>query len=159
MSRIFYSAGRRGFFHAATHALPDDAVPVTPARHRELLAAQDSGAEIVPNERGNPVMARERLNADGRRAAAVAGVKTEAARRILRVSPEHRQANDAADLALAAYQLAASGATTIDVAPALARRAAIDALRARSGGIEAKVAALPAAEIDAFDPAADNHWN
>jgi hypothetical protein len=54
---MFYSAGRRGFFHGRLHktAMPADAVGISDADHAALLEAQNNGQEIVPDENGLPV--------------------------------------------------------------------------------------------------------
>ena len=58
MSEVYYSAARRGFFHAATHpTLPEDAVRISRLRHRQLLDAQAQGRTIVANHKGRPVLA------------------------------------------------------------------------------------------------------
>lgn len=138
MSKIFYSASRRGFFDPAIHdPLPDDAVRVTAPRHAALLAAQAEGAQILPDKDGRPravFPSRPDL-----RAALLRDVKREARRRIEAISPVWRQLND----------LREGGDD------AAVRFARIDAVRAASQLIELQLAEVPAAALDGF-PVADN---
>lgn len=55
-ANYLYSPTARGFFHAAYHAeWPNDVIPVTPAAHAALMAAQAAGQVIVPGPDGAPV--------------------------------------------------------------------------------------------------------
>lgn len=138
---LFYSAAAHGFFDDAIHPdLPDDAVPISAERHRELLAAQAIGAIITADNSGNPRASRPSL--DARRTSALLRVKREAARRIEAIAPLWRQLND---------QRAPTPEST-------ARFTAIDAIRAASNLIEADVVDLPAAALDALDIAAHPLW-
>lgn len=122
---IFYSAARRGFFDDAVHTdLPVDAVKVSKARHRQLLEAQDQGAQIVPGSNGSPVLLHLSPAPD-LRARMVRRIKRIAARRITAISPAWRQLNDLRQMSLAAAD----------------RFAAIDAIRAASNLIEQDLAA------------------
>lgn len=158
MSAFYFSASTGGFYAAAVHgdAMPADAVPVTPARHAQLLAAQATGAAIVAGTSGRPRVSRPRLGLDARRAAAIAAVKREAGRRIERAVPAWRQANDNADLAIAALMPTSDAAHRID--DIFTRRELIDRLRARSGEIEAAIADMPARALRVFDPRSDAEW-
>jgi len=139
---LFYSA-TAGFFDDAIHALlPADAVPITPARHRELLAAQGEGAAIEPGEDGRPRLRRPSTSIAARRAALIRRVKREATRRIEAAAPIWRQLND---------QRAPSPAGD-------ARFAAIDAIRSASDAIEAQIATLSADALAALDVAAHPLW-
>lgn len=141
---IFYSAATPGFFDSDIHAvMPDDAVEITDARHRELLDAQAEGAAIEPHG-GKPRLRRPTVTVTQRRAALVRRIKREAARRIEAIAPIWRQLNDLR-------------APTSSVA-ALTRFDAIDDIRAASDAIEAEAAALAAEAIDAFDIAAHPLW-
>ncbi|MFY9350387.1 MAG: hypothetical protein WAO77_08570 [Sphingobium sp.] len=140
---LFYSASTPGFFDDAIHAhLPPDAVRISAARHAELLAAQAGGAMIVAGERGRPRIHRDPPSLADRRAAAIRRVKREAARRIEAISPPWRQLNDLREPGDA-------GA---------ARFAAIDAVRAASGAIEAAIATLGADALEPLDIAAHPLW-
>ncbi|PHV11312.1 DUF4376 domain-containing protein [Chitinimonas sp. BJB300] len=61
---LFYSPKERGFFDDTMHdPLPDDAQPITPTLHTELLQAQSNGAEIVPSPTGQPMARMPELTA------------------------------------------------------------------------------------------------
>lgn len=140
---IFYSAATPGFFDDAIHAdLPADAVAITAARHRELLAAQGEGASIVADDRGKPRAHRPTFTIATRRAALIRAVKRHAARRIDAIAPIWRQLND---------QRAPSREGE-------ARFAAIDAIRAASDAIEAEITAAAGDALAAIDPAAHPLW-
>ncbi|WP_179505657.1 MULTISPECIES: hypothetical protein [unclassified Sphingomonas] len=168
MSHIYYSAARGGFFHAANHAtLPDDAVRIPRLRYRQLMEAQAQGRQIVANDRGRPVLAAiVAPSLEQLRAQATAAVNREAARRIKAVATLERQTNDNALIAQAALA-AANGALTpaatgapapAALADALARRTAIDAIRATSNRIAALIAQMPAANLTDFDATAERLW-
>jgi len=160
MSEVYYSAARGGFFHAATHpTLPEDAVRISRLRHRQLLDAQAQGRTIVANDKGRPVLAPivppslEQL-----RAQASAAVNAEASRRILAVATLERQTNDNALIAQAALAAATGAPAPAGLAEALARRAAIDAIRAASNRIAVTVAQMPAANLTDYDATAERLW-
>jgi len=160
MSEVYYSAARGGFFHAATHpTLPDDAVRIARLRHRQLLDAQAQGRTIVANDKGRPVLAPivppslEQL-----RAQASAAVNAEAGRRILAVATLERQTNDNALIAQAALAAATGTPAPAGLAEALARRAAIDAIRAASNRIAATIEQMPAANLADYDATAQRLW-
>lgn len=138
---LFFSATARGFFDDAVHIdLPVDAVAISGDRHRELLAAQTSGATITADSSGKPRAARPSI--DARCATALRRVKREASRRIEAIAPIWRQLND---------QRAPSPESA-------ARFAAIDAIREASNLIEAEVETLSATALDAIDIAAHPLW-
>lgn len=140
---IFYSATARGFFDSDVHQdVPDDARRVAPARHRELIAAQESGAQIVPSPSGSPVLDWPHANAAMRRAAAVQRIKREARRRILLISPAWRQIND----------------LRIPTPAGAERFAAIDAVRGASDLIERDLAQTDTEALDAFPVAEHPLW-
>lgn len=140
---LFYSAGTNAFFDDQLHAaLPDDAVEISAARHRVLLAAQANGSAICAGDDGKPRIRRPVVTLADRRAALVRRVKREAARRIDAVSPIWRQLND---------QRVPSEASA-------ARFAAIDAIRAASDAIEADIAAALSDGLTAIDVAAHPLW-
>ncbi|MBX9858994.1 MAG: hypothetical protein K2Y20_05300 [Sphingomonas sp.] len=149
---IFWSASRRGFFHAGVHHLPDDAVPISDKRHRDLLAANARGRAIVSGSAGRPRVAPGEDIAPAARA--VQRVKAEARRRILAIAPLHRQSNDNALLAIAAF----AGYMSEEAAAALDRRTRIDAVRAVSNAIEAQLATLSPAQLVDFDPSTHPLW-
>ena len=138
---IYYSATAHGFFDSAIHTVvPEDAVQIRPARHRQLLAAQSEGAKIEADASGRPRI-RHPL-ADEKRAALLRQAKREAARRIDAVAPIWRQMND----------MRAPGPD------ADARFAAIDAIRAASTLIERQIASASADRLAALDIAAHDAW-
>lgn len=142
---IYYSASAPGFFDSAIHStLPDDAIEISPARHRVLLAAQGDGATIEPNDAGKPVIRRVTVTVADMRTALVRRVKREAARRIDIIAPLWRQLND----------LRGGG----DRAAAAARAAAIDAVRTASDAIEADIADASSAALAAMDVASHPLW-
>lgn len=150
-SPIRYSATTGGFYHAAIHgdALPTDAVMISEARHRELLDAQAAGRRIIAGARGRPELATERAPTKAQLLTrATAAIKAEARRRILAIASLERQANDNAAIALHSAEFDA----------ACTRRAAIDAIRAASNALEARIASWSAASLTAFDAGADTHW-
>lgn len=140
---IYYSAARHGFFDDAIHSqVPEDAVRIAPARHRELLEAQASGATIEAGENGKPRINRPRNGLTEERLRTIRLIKKEAARRITMCAPIWQQLND--------LRSPSDQAT--------ARFAAIDAIRAASDLIEAQVADLDAAQIAALDIPAHTAW-
>ncbi len=150
-SPIRYSATTGGFYHAAIHgdALPADAVVISEARHRELLDAQAAGRRIVAGAKGRPELATERAPTKAQLLErATAAIKAEARRRILAIAGLERQANDNAAIALHSTEFDA----------ACTRRAAIDAVRAASNALEARIASWSAASLTAFDAGAEAHW-
>ena len=157
-SRLFWSA--RGFLHSDVHDdIPADAVPISAATHARLLAGQAEGQEIVAGAGGKPVLADPGGNTEtDLRARLLRRTRREARRRILAIASLERQSNDNAALALAAFQLASLGGTSIDTAPALRRRAAIDALRAACDDICVQVEQLPVSRLRDFDPSLPAIW-
>ncbi|PZO91516.1 MAG: hypothetical protein DI623_03065 [Sphingomonas sanxanigenens] len=155
VARLYFSASAGGFFDEAVHgaAIPSDAVPVTSARHAELIAAQAGGAAIVAGKGGRPRIARAPATIAHRRMTAITSARREAQRRILAIAPLWRQANDNAAIALEALTGAAR-----DVDAALDRRHRIDALRDCSDALEAAIALMDAAALDALQIADDAHW-
>lgn len=161
MNRISFSASTGGFYHLDIHGdrVPADAVPVSTARHRELLAAQAGGRTIVAGAGGRPVLAP--LAHDGvkrARARAAGAVRREARRRTLAVATFERQVRDAADLACAALQVASTGSTSIDLAGPLDRRKRIDALRAAAAALALQVDQLGEAGVARLDVTDDQYW-
>lgn len=160
MSHIYYSAARGGFYHADNHReLPEDAVRISRLRHRQLLEAQAQGRQIVANDAGRPVLAPiAPPSLEQLRAQATAAVNREAARRIKAVATIERQTNDSALIAQAALAHATGAAIPAGLTEALARRAAIDAIRAASNRIAALIAQMPAANLTDFDATAQRLW-
>lgn len=54
---MYYAPSTGGFYDPAIHgeAMPDDATPITPDQHADLIAAQAQGARIVAGPEGQPV--------------------------------------------------------------------------------------------------------
>lgn len=52
-----YSKKENGFYHTDVHGkdVPDDAVPISDAKHRALMEAQSTNKEIVGGDDGFPV--------------------------------------------------------------------------------------------------------
>lgn len=161
MSHVYYSAAHGGFFHAANHpVLPDDAVRISRLRHRELMDAQSQGRQIVPNDKGRPVLAPiVPPSVEQLRTRATAAVNAEAGRRITAIATIERQTNDNALIAQAALAAATGAAQPAGVAEALARRTAIDAIRVTSNRIAALVAQMPAANLIDYDATAARLWS
>jgi len=150
---IRYSAATGGFYHTDLHAeIPADAVTVSARRHAALIDAQAAGGRIVADSRGRPIVATDRVTIDQARSAAAAAIRRETRRRILAIASLERQSNDTAAIALAA--LGGGG----DTAEAIARREAIEAVRARGRASRAELDTMTAAKLAAFDPAAEAHW-
>lgn len=140
---LFYSAATRGFYDDEVHAeLPADAVPITAARHAELIAAQETGAEIVPSDRGTPIIHRHKPTAEELRAKLLAETDREANRRILAISPIWQQMNDMRQPSDAGME----------------RFVAIDAVRAASNAVERAIAACPAAQLTDFTVSTHTLW-
>ncbi|HEX8381391.1 MAG TPA: hypothetical protein VF619_12690, partial [Allosphingosinicella sp.] len=137
----------------------EGAVKITRRRHRELIAAQETGAIIVVGDDGRPKIRRPRDTEAARRRFALQLVKQEARRRILEIAPGWRQANDNAAIAQAALEHAILGEISADFIPALDRRRAIDAIRAASSRLEAQITTMSAAELEAFDVGAEANWS
>ena len=158
---LFYSAAEGGFFDTAIHGfmVPADALPITAEEHRDLLAAQAEGKIIAANDNGRPqAVPRQAPDLAARRDARIATARAEARRRILGIATLERQANDNADIALQALQLAQAGHTTIDTVPAIERRTRIDQVRAASNHLEAAIAGMSASALAQLDTAAPSHW-
>ena len=141
---LLYSASAGGFFDDAIHrTIPDDALAISPARHRTLLDGQAEGRAIVPGDGGRPVLTRLAKPAlADLRARAIQRTRREAARRIEHIAPLWRQMND----------MRAPGPD------ADARFAAIDAIRAASTLIERQIASASAEQLAALDIAAHDAW-
>jgi hypothetical protein len=156
---VFFSPSTRGFYMAEIHGedMPADVVRISAARHAQLLVAQAAGAEIVPGHNGAPIIMQPKPTLAGARCAAAAAVRREARRRILAIAPYWRQFNDLNAIAMAALQPEHIGCVALEAA--LGRRRAIDKARAASDRLEARVAAMPAAELAGFDPGDDTHWS
>lgn len=164
-SSIRYSATTGGFYHAGLHAgaIPDDAIPITERRHRELLAGQGTGRAIVAGASGAPELAAApRLTVTRQREIALSAIKNEARRRILAVASLERQANDNAAIAVFAVVAATapSAIGEVDQAYFVAkqRRDAIDAIRAASNTLEATIANWSAAALAKFKADDAAHW-
>lgn len=126
-----------GFFDSDIHgdAVPADAVPLTPARYQELLAAQADGKELYVGKGGVPKFRTRAISAAQIRGEMTAVIRSEAAARINAVSPLWQQLND----------------TRNPTDAGAIRFARIDAVRDASNRIEAQIADLPAAELSAID--------
>lgn len=139
---IKYSASARGFFDTSLHAsIPGDAVPVAQKRYAALLKGQAEGHQIVPDVRGRPQL-RSLAPAThaSARAACVAAIKREAARRINECMPLWRQINALRDKSDPGFHQ-------------------IDAIRAASDLIEQQVEELTEiSALQAFDIAACPLW-
>jgi hypothetical protein len=147
---IHFAPATASFHDARLGPLPDGAVAIDAATHARLLAARTAGATITAGADGRPVAVKPAApSLDDRRARAVALVKAEAATRILAIAPLWRQLNDARDLAFSA------GATRVAIE---ARFAAIDAVRAASDALEARIATMSVRSLGQLDIAAPSHW-
>lgn len=138
-----YSASANAFFDdALTYpdgTIPADAVRVTPARHRELMAAQEAGISIVPSEStGRPVMAHAYPTLAERRALLIALARMEAHRRITAFAPIWKQLNDARAI--------------MPSDAAIERGARIDRMRNACDAVERRVAAMDGPALDAAQP-------
>lgn len=145
------------FYHLGVHgnAVPTDAIPVTDRRHRELLDGQGQGRAIRAGKSGKPELApAPRATRELLLGRAIADIKVEARRRILVVASLERQSNDNALFALRATD----GSTDTELAGALNRRVRINALRAGSNLLEAKIADWAPAALTAFDATAATWW-
>lgn len=147
---ITWSPTTGGFYHAEIHGdgVPDDAVPITALRHKQLLAGQAAGRAIVAGADGKPESAPAVVEtAASLRAYAIIDIKAEARRRILAIASLERQANDNAALAMRDWT---KPGPSQEVAAAMERRARINAVRAASNQIEATVATLTGAALSGF---------
>jgi hypothetical protein len=154
---LFWSASTTHFYHRDIHgqAVPADAVTVTPARHRALLDGQRSGRDIIVGADGKPTLTPAlRMTAALAREYAGIDIRVEARRRILAVASLEQQSNDNAVLAL--HTLAMATGDEFDAA--LGRRSMIDAIRAASNALEAKISAWSAAALDNLNVRDDAHW-
>lgn len=140
---IYFSPSTMGFYEVDHPAIPEDAVQITPARHRAMLDGQAAGATISVAPDGHPRLLRAaKSKVADRRARLVRMIKREAARRIKAVAPIWCQIND--------MRAPGNGSA--------ARFATIDAIRAASNAIESEVTTLDAAGLDAFDIAQHPGW-
>ncbi len=163
-SSIRYSATTGGFYHAGLHAgaIPDDAIPITERRHRELLAGQGTGRAIVASTSGAPELAAApRLTVARQREIALRAIKNEARSRILAVATIERQTNDNAVIAMRGLATPTDQPTDAELAAitaAIARRRRIDAIRAASNTLEATIANWSAAALAKFKADDAAHW-
>jgi hypothetical protein len=127
-------------------------VRIAALRHAELMGAQSEGRQIIADARGRPVLAPVRVPGLEDCAQAIRALDAEAERRILGVASLARQSNDNALIAQAALAQASGKPAPEGLAEALARRAAIDALRAIANRIAAQIGTMPAANLTGFDP-------
>jgi hypothetical protein len=147
---IHFAPATASFHDARLGPLPDGAVAIDAATHARLLAARTAGATIATGADGLPVAIKPAApSLDDRRARASALVKAEATARILAVAPLWRQLNDWRDMALAT----GAALTAIE-----ARFAAIDAVRAASDALEARIAVAGPRALAKLDIAAPSHW-
>lgn len=136
---LLFSPSTGGFYEKAlSKKVPADAVAISKSLHAEMLAAQAAGATIVGHPATGQPMALAK-SAEELRSRTVRAIRREAERRIIAVSPLWRQLNDQRE--------PSEGAAS--------RFAAIDAIRAGSGAIEALLAETADADLAAF-PVADN---
>jgi len=145
------------FYHEAIHGetVPHDAVKLTHRQHKTLLDGQRAGRQIVAGTDGKPTLTPAiRVTAAMLRKHAGMDIRAEARRRILAIASIERQSNDNAVFALRALGLDAPG--TFDAA--LARRQRIDAIRAASNALEAKIATWAAAALGKLDVTDPAHW-
>lgn len=130
------------FFLTAKSA-PEGAIEISDARHRVLLEAQSQGRAIIVDARGRPAPSRRASpNPFAIRPQLAGLIRSEAAARISKVSPEWRQMNDLREPTEA-------GAI---------RFARIDAIRAASNAIEEQAASVPIAALSAFPVATHTLW-
>lgn len=150
---IHFAPATASFHDARLGPLPDGAVAIDAATHARLLAARTAGATIAAGADGLPVAIKPAApSLDDRRARAVALVKAEAAVRILAIAPLWRQLNDWRDLGFLAVS-AVTARTPIET-----RFAAIDAVRAASDALEARIATMSVRSLAQLDIAAPSHW-
>lgn len=142
MPSIFFSPSTLGFYDHG-QAYPDDAMAITTARHRSLLAGQSDGATIAAGPDGAPMLQRPaKPHLAERRKAALRLVKREAFRRIERVSPLWRQNNDLRSPS----------------PDGEARFVEIDGIRAASAMIEMQIGQIGVADLASLDIAAHPAW-
>lgn len=139
--QLYFDPATNGLLDPAIHAIPDNATRIAPARVAEIVSAMAAGAELVADAQGRPRL--KRPSAEQQRAATIAGIRAEAQRRILAVSPLWRQMND----------------LRAPDAPAAAQRfAAIDAIRAASALIERDAAETSTDALAGFPIANHPLW-
>jgi len=155
----YYSPSTGGFYTPDIHgeAIPDDAVKIPARRHLALLEGQGAGGEIVAGPRG-PIVRMPTSSRAELLERVVRRVKREARRRILAIASLELQANDTAAIATAALEITLHGAASIDFAPALDRRRAVDAVRAASDEIQLELEVLGTVELLAFAAADHPRW-
>jgi len=152
-----WSPSTGGFYHAEIHGsgMPEDAVAISAKRHAQLLAGQSAGRAIVADANGKPSLTPAvRTTVATLRSYAGMDIRTEARRRILAVASIERQSNDNAVFALRALALDAAG--TFDAA--WSRRQRIDAIRAASNALEAKIATWAAPALSQLDVTDAAYW-
>lgn len=151
---LFFSPSAAGFLDDAVHSsIPADAVTVSTAEHAELVAARSTGATLQVRD-GRVVAVPRRLTLAERRDRCAAIARADARQRILAIADQDRQSNDNALMALAALD----GDRSPELAAALDRRAAIDAVRAACRTLEANIATGTGAALAALDPTHAGHW-
>jgi len=159
MSKLYSPS--TGLFYAPElfvgRVLPDDVVNVSDKRHAELLDLQAQGRTIAASRDGRPTATAPRApTLEERREAAHRAVATEAGRRILAIASFARQSNDNA-LMVTAW-ITAADISSPEMQAALARRAAIDAIRTASNRLDAAIALMSARQLAALEIGADLHW-
>lgn len=139
-------------------AVPDDVVEISEERHAELIAGRAVGRTVSMGTRGMPILGPvPRVTIEQRRTRAARAIRGEAGRRILAVASLVQQSNDNALMAMVSLGAAIDPAARQAAAPAIARRRRIDAIRAASNALEARIANWAAAALDRFD-ASDAQW-
>ncbi|WP_150126838.1 hypothetical protein [Sphingomonas panacis] len=154
---IIWSPSTGHFYHTEIHGedVPADGVSITSHRHRTLLDGQRSGRQIAAGADGKPTLTPAiRVTTATLRQHAGMDIRVEARRRILAVASIERQSNDNALFGLYANKLIDKQAFD----EALARRLRIDAIRAASNTLEAKIATWAAAALGKLDVTDPAHW-
>lgn len=157
---IYYHPSTVAFFDDTIPGIvvPDDAVAIGAQTHADLLAGLSQGRRILIDGDDMPTLGELPGGIATTRAAAVAAIRTEARNRILAIASLARQSNDNAVLALRDTVRLSSSAAQYDIAAALARRAAIDAVRDASNAAQLAVADLTATQLAGFDSLTFVRW-
>lgn len=139
---ILFSPSTGGFYlQGISSTIPEDAMPVRPSTHARLLQHGGAHIGVCPNS-GRPISIAPKATLADRRADLTRKCRAEARRRILTVSPMHRQINDL-------RAPSDEGAR---------RFAAIDAIRAATALIIEQIEKAPASSLAEFPISSNPLW-
>ena len=159
--QLFYSAETGAFYDPQIHGvfLPLDCVPVTRARHAQLLDDQANGAIITAGKDGGPsTQFPKDASLPELRERSCRAINAEARRRIVAIADLAAQSNDNADIAMLTGLANRSEHDCAMLSKALARRLAINAVRDSGQALKSKIRRTSKDGLHKLQIADDSHW-